>query len=167
MKGETILFILMLIIAAFTVYINITTYQFYEKATYEDKLAPADYFNESQILIGTKEEGYWTQSDYYVLIPMNQKPFVSKFAGTGSMRPLFDEQSNAIEIEPKSPMEIHAGDIISYKLNETDIIVHRILSTGTDNEGWFAIAKGDNNPIDDGHKIRFPEVNGKMVMVIY
>jgi len=163
----TISFIFMLIFGGFNIYVVYMSYSFYRDATYEEKLAPSDYLTEDKIMIGSRADGYWTASEYYMLIPLNQEPFVSRFAGTGSMKPLFDENANAIEIIPKSWEEIHAGDIISYELNETDIIVHRVLSTGFDNEGWFAITKGDNNPSNDGIKIRFPKVNGKMIMVIY
>ena len=170
MEGDTlfaILFIFMLIFGGFNIYVAYMSYSFYKDATYEEKLAPSDYINENQIFIGNKDEGYWTASKYYVLIPLNQEPFVSRFAGTGSMKPLFDENANAIEIIPESENEINAGDIISYEYNETDIIVHRVMSTGHDDQGWFAITKGDNNPTNDGIKIRFSQVKGKMIMVIY
>lgn len=142
------------------------TYTFYKKATYEEKLAPSDYIKQEEILIGTKAENLWTETEYYILIPLNQKPFVSKFIGTGSMKPTFDENANAIEIKPQSPKEIHEGDIISYKNNINELIVHRVITTGYDENGWYATTKGDNNAIDDG-KIRFQQINGKIIILLY
>jgi len=158
-----IIFTLILILEIVNIYI---VYAYYKEATYEEKLAPSDYINENNILIGSKIEGFWTASDYYVLIPLNDEPFVSKLAPTGSMKPVFDENANTVEIVPKSENEIKVGDIISYKHNE-DIIIHRVISVGEDEQGWFALTKGDNNAVKDNVKIRFPEITGKVILVIY
>lgn len=92
----------------------------------------------------------------------------STFADTNSMDPVLDTGANGIEIKPKSSTEIKSGDIISYKAQFTDgIVVHRVISTGFDGGGWYAIAKGDNNPTSDPFKVRFNDITGVVVGIIY
>lgn len=85
---------------------------------------------------------------------------------TGSMRPLFDEGANGIETKPDNPEAIKVGDVISFKDGDT-IIVHRVIKTAYDSTGWFAKTKGDNNPIEDSIKIRFKNINGVLIALIY
>ena len=90
------------------------------------------------------------------------------FTPTHSMEPLISERANGLEIKPKSFTELKVGDIISYKSEYADgIIIHRIIKTGFDEKGWYAIVKGDNNSEQDPGKIRFEQVNGVLVGVIY
>ena len=92
----------------------------------------------------------------------------SIFSDTNSMDPVLDAESNGIEIKPNSPEDIAIGDIISYKSNIVDgIIVHRVVDIGEDEQGWFAIAKGDNNPANDPEKVRFDMIQGVVVAIIY
>ena len=92
----------------------------------------------------------------------------SIFSDTNSMDPVLDKDSNGIEIKPNSPEDIMIGDIISYKSNIIDgIIVHRVVGTGGDEQGWFATAKGDNNPEKDPEKVRFEQIQGIVVAIIY
>ena len=92
----------------------------------------------------------------------------STFADTNSMDPVLDVGANGIEIKPKQQNELKFGDIISYKAQFTDgIVVHRIISTGYDGLGWYAIAKGDNNPASDPYKVRFSDITGVVVGIIY
>ena len=84
------------------------------------------------------------------------------------MDPLFDEGSNALEIIPESPEDLQVGDIIAYEspyLKQT--VIHRIAFIGEDEEGWYAIARGDNNDLDDPGKIRFEQVKRVLVAIIY
>jgi hypothetical protein len=46
-------------------------------------------------------------------------------------------------------------------------IVHRVIEIGNDEDGWYAITKGDNNPTPDPWKIRFEWVRRITVAVIY
>src|SRR3989338_3790889 len=73
------------------------------------------------------------------------------FTPTGSMKPLFDEKSNALEIKPTSPSDIKLGDIIAYQSAQdaTDIIIHRVINIAQDNQGIYYIVKGDNNQTAD------------------
>ena len=71
-------------------------------------------------------------------------------------------------IIPKSSDEIKIGDIISYGTHyNDDIIIHRVTKIGKDAEGWYAIAKGDNNAISDPEKIRFSQVKRILVGILY
>lgn len=85
---------------------------------------------------------------------------------TGSMRPILDEGTIVLELPVMKPEELYPGDIIIYELNRTRII-HRIVALGYDTTGWYAIAKGDNNPEPDPEKIRFAQIRGVVGGIIY
>ncbi len=88
------------------------------------------------------------------------------FTDTNSMDPVIDSEANAIEIIPKSELEIHAGDIVSYDAG-AGTVIHRVVRTGYDDKGWYAVMQGDNNPLADPEKVRFSQVRRVLVMVIY
>lgn len=90
---------------------------------------------------------------------------IGKFANTTSMSPLITEDSKGIVIEPKSENEIKKGDIIIYEQNSI-LIVHRVIETGYDNEGWYCITKGDNTQQADG-KIRFNQIKSILIGILY
>jgi signal peptidase I len=81
------------------------------------------------------------------------------------MEPLLDENSNGIRIIPKSEEDIHIGDIISFEKNK-DLIIHRVIDKGVDNNGTYFITKGDNNNVSDG-KIRFEDIRYITIGVIW
>lgn len=90
------------------------------------------------------------------------------FTDTNSMDPIIDLGSNAIEIIPTSPEQITPGEIISYDSKyATGTIIHRVQETGFDEDGWYAIMKGDNNPYPDPGKVRFDQVQRLVVAIIY
>jgi len=88
------------------------------------------------------------------------------FVDTNSMDPLLDENSNGIEIVPESIVDIHIGDVVSYRSGE-DIIIHRVVFVGVDDLGWYALMKGDNNDVRDPERVRFEQVQRVLVGVIY
>ena len=89
------------------------------------------------------------------------------FADSNSMDPLFDEGHYAIEVTPKNESDIHIGDIISYVPdNNSGAIVHRVIAIDNDGD-WYAIVRGDNNPLPDPGKVRFSEVKRVMAAIIY
>ncbi|MBI4147926.1 hypothetical protein HY490_01415 [Candidatus Woesearchaeota archaeon] len=90
----------------------------------------------------------------------------SKFTDTNSMDPVIDREANALQIVPAAPEEIQAGDIISYE-SDYGTIIHRVIETGKDKDGWYARAKGDNNPSADPDKIRFAQIKRVVVGIIY
>lgn len=88
---------------------------------------------------------------------------LSTFASTSSMLPILNHNTKAIEIAPK---KLNIGDIVSYK-EGSEIIVHRIVDIGSDDVGIYYITKGDNNNVVDQNKVRFDDIKGKVVMLIY
>ena len=82
------------------------------------------------------------------------------------MDPVIDENSTILEFEVLNPEELHEGDIISYKYNN-EIIIHRIIKISSDEKGWYCITKGDNNYEEDPFKIRFENIVGVTVGILY
>jgi len=100
-----------------------------------------------------------------VVIELN-KPYWSTFANTNSMDPVIDENSNGIEIKPYSEAQLTVGDVVSYKYNDK-LIIHRIVEIDNDPNGWYAITKGDNNTFTDPEKVRFNQIEGILVGILY
>lgn len=90
----------------------------------------------------------------------------STFTDTNSMDPFIDVDSNAIEIKPTNSDSIKVGDVISYR-SPYGVLIHRVVEKGEDQKGTFYIAKGDNNTLSDPAKVRFADVEGVVVAVIY
>ena len=122
-----------------------------------ERLSPSDHVKESQISI----------QDSKVIIDVPGARWAA-FTDTNSMDPFLDEEANSIEIAPSSPHDIRPGDIIAYRSGITgDLIVHRVISRGVDDQGVFYIVKGDNNPNQDPEKVRFSQVEGILIGIIY
>jgi len=118
---------------------------------------PVDRIKENQIQVFNDK----------VVIYLHNAEWAS-FTPTGSMEPVLNEYANAIQIIPKSEKDINVGDIISYESEYAEgIIIHRVVEVGYDKEGWYCIAKGDNNPKKDPGKIRFPQIKRVLVAIIY
>jgi signal peptidase I len=95
-----------------------------------------------------------------------QNPIWAVFANTSSMIPVINHNTKAIQIKPKDIQEINVGDIIAYS-SGNDIIIHRVISKERDDTGYYLITKGDNNNVVDPTKIRFEQVQGIVVALIY
>jgi signal peptidase I len=121
----------------------------------QEIFSPSDWVNEEQIKV---------YSDKIVLNVKNAT--WASFTDTNSMDPFIDETSNAIEILPARAEAINIGDVISYKTNY-GIIIHRVIEKGIDKEGIYYIVKGDNNKLKDPIKVRFEDVKGVVIAVIY
>ena len=119
--------------------------------------APADHIAESDISV--RSDG--------VFISVNS-PVWAKFTPSGSMKPVFDTGANAIEVVPTDASQIKVGDIVSYQATWNDApVVHRVIETGTDADGWFAVMKGDNNSTSDPGKVRWSQIRRMVVAIIY
>lgn len=116
--------------------------------------APSDYI---------KEDDIYLFEDKIIINLDNAK--ISRYADTGSMKPVLDENSNGIKIKPVSEDDIEVGDIISYR-SGFDLIVHRVVEKDIDNQGVYFITKGDNSDIADG-KIRFSDIEYKTIGVLW
>ena len=90
----------------------------------------------------------------------------AKIKDTHSMEPTLNENSISLELKPSSESDIVDGDIISFA-QEGLVIIHRVIETGFDDNGWFARTKGDNNPDVDPWKVRFNSVKGVVVGILY
>jgi hypothetical protein len=120
-------------------------------------LSPSDHVKESQIHVYEDR-----------IIIETEGASWAAFTDSNSMDPFLDETSNSIEIKPEDPDDIDPGDIISYRSGITgDLIVHRVISKGEDESGVYYIVKGDNNPAQDPEKIRFEQINGVLIGIIY
>lgn len=122
-----------------------------------ERLSPYDRIKEDKIFV---------YNDRVVIYIDN--PEWAKFTDTNSMDPILDEGANAIEVVPKNPSDVHVGDIVSYESDyASGTFIHRVVKIDYDNEGWYAVLKGDNNPDEDPGKIRFKQIKRVLVAVIY
>jgi len=90
----------------------------------------------------------------------------AKIKDTHSMEPILTSDSISLEVKPSSPMEISVGDIITY-MRDKIVIIHRVVNTGYDSDGWFAVTKGDNNQDTDPLKVRFEQIKGVVIGILY
>ncbi|MFT4304053.1 MAG: signal peptidase I [Candidatus Woesearchaeota archaeon] len=120
-----------------------------------DRPSPSDIIPESKIHV---------LSDRIIIEVDN--PQWARFTNTKSMDPVLDVGANALQIVPTSTEQIHVGDIISFK-TRSGVIIHRVIEIGEDEDGWYAITKGDNNPFPDPGKVRFKDVTKLLFGVIY
>jgi hypothetical protein len=123
--------------------------------TSPERSSPSDWVKENQILI---------HKDKVILNILN--PTWAKFTDTNSMDPFIDETSHAIEILPQSADQVNVGDVIAYKTIYGSII-HRVIEKGEDSKGVYYIVQGDNNKTRDPFKVRFGDIEGVVVAVIY
>jgi signal peptidase I len=87
-------------------------------------------------------------------------------AASKSMEPFLSEDDIVIERPPSSSADIQIDDIIIFEA-ENQRIIHRVIAIGHDDEGWYARTKGDNNLRADPWKVRFGQVKGVVVGIIY
>lgn len=137
-----------------------------------NRIAPSDRIQEKDILVYEDK----------IIINISNASY-SNYLNTGSMLPTLNENSNGISINPKNENDIRIGDIITYETltsciipndvvsdkevcTPTELIVHRVKEIGEDEEGWYAITKGDMNSISDG-KIRYSQIKSITFVIIY
>jgi signal peptidase I len=123
----------------------------------QENISPQDHIKESQIK--AYEDGFYVNQENLRYVSLMD---------TNSMDPLFDKGANLIEKIPQTKEDIELGDIISFSTTKRPYgIVHRVIKIGNDCDGWYVITKGDNNATDDGEKIRFNQIKGIVVAIIY
>lgn len=120
-----------------------------------ERISPQDHVKESQILVTSEK----------VTINVKDASWTT-FTDTNSMDPVLDQGSNGIELKPTSIDDVKVGDVVSYK-SKYGLIIHRVVKTGFDEQGWYALVKGDNNPVQDPDKVRFDQIHGVLVAIIY
>ena len=128
---------------------------------------PASFFGGNEISSPSDwilEENISVYPDKVVINIEN--PTWARFTDTNSMDPFFDAESNAIEILPADPHLIKVGDIIAYQTS-LGTVIHRVVEKGHDEEGLYYQVKGDNNTLADPLKVRYSDVRGVVVAIIY
>ncbi len=90
----------------------------------------------------------------------------ARILDTHSMEPVLNSNSISLEVLPGTSSEISVGDIISYS-HDSKVIIHRVISISEDSSGWYAITKGDNTKEADDYKVRFEQIKGVVVGVLY
>ena len=127
------------------------------KANGEEKQSPADRIQNSDINVFANS----------VRIDIKNSKW-RKFIDSNSMDPLIDEGTTTIEIKPKNEDEIKVGDIIAFNAEGYDYaFVHRVVEIGNDNDGIYFVTKGDNYYNEDHDKVRFLDIEGIVVGVLY
>jgi len=93
-------------------------------------------------------------------------------SNTGSMLPTFGEKATLIISEEVSDLSV--GDIIVFhsgviwnKLTGEDRVIHRIIGIDEDLGGTYYVTKGDNLKHIDNTKIRFENITGKVIGILY
>src|SRR3989344_2232921 len=117
-------------------------------------IAPQDWINEKDIIL----------LDDMIILKVKDAT-ISRYAPTGSMKPVFDKDSNGIRVVPNDKEKIQVGDIISFRKG-SDLIVHRVIEKGTDEQGTYFITQGDNNVISDG-KVRPSDIEFVTIAVLW
>ncbi len=121
----------------------------------QENSSPSDWVKENQIQV----------YPHYVVLDIPGVKWAG-FTNTNSMDPFIDETANAIEVMPADPDAIKVGDVISYQ-TAYGVLIHRVINKGYDEQGIYYVVKGDNNHFSDPFKVRFDEVQGVVVAVIY
>ncbi len=150
--AKSILFVLGVILFSLAV---ISEKQMPASSTALELDSPNDWIKENQISVYSNR----------VVLNIKDATWAS-FTNTNSMDPVIDTGANALEILPKTANDIKVGDIISYQ-SSYGVIIHRVIEKGADKDGMYYVVKGDNNPAQDPNKVRFKDVKGVVVAVIY
>jgi len=128
----------------------------YTSGDLEASSTPSDWISENQIKVFEDK----------VELDIKNPQWVT-FTPTNSMTPLLDDKSHAIEIMPDNEDQINVGDVVAYERDNGDVILHRVVEIGFDSKGKFFRFQGDNVPYRDPGKIRFSQIRGVVVAVIY
>ena len=118
--------------------------------------SPSDWLTDKNIAISGRN----------VLLSIPNATLVA-YANTNSMDPVLDDTAHGIEIPPLKE-KLRVGDIISYRSSTLNVIVvHRIVSIEQDSRGAYYTVQGDNNNAKDPEKVRFEDIEGVVVALIY
>lgn len=87
---------------------------------------------------------------------------------TSSMKPNYGPGTFLV-VKPTAFDSLKVGDVITYQIESgrADVITHRILSVGADQEGnRTLITKGDNNSLADENPVTEVQVRGKLFYAV-
>jgi len=140
--------------------------------------------------------GDWVKSEHYTKLTSSEFCFsysnltYGRVAGTRSMVPSIYKGVMVIYTTNFTKEDLQVGDIIAVRkkpdilemlnyplymlvgidmksVEESKGYIHRIIYIGEDSEGWFAITKGDNTILPDLKKVRFEDIDGVVIGVVY
>ena len=128
-----------------------------EKLNGEEREGPKDRIKDSDINVhGSGVRIDISNANYRAYIDSN------------SMDPLIDAGTTTIEVKPKYASEIKVGDIVAYDVKGYDYaFVHRVADIRNDAEGVYFVTKGDNYWQEDPDKVRFKDIEGIVVGILY
>lgn len=128
-----------------------------KEGDYGEKDSPIDRIGDNQILV----------YDGMVVLNVSGVEW-AKYTDTNSMDPLLDDTANGLEIRPETEEDIGVGDVIVYEPKWTQgLLAHRVISIGEDEQGTYYTVKGDNSESADPEKVRFNQISGVLVGVLY
>ncbi len=164
-KGKKRNLLKILAISLFSLACLIPAYMFIANTALENPVATSHTISSIQAPHDTiKDSSIEVYPDRVIIHIENAS--LSAYAPTGSMVPVFNEGANGIRVVPSSADEISVGDIVSYSGKNDELIIHRVIEKGSDEQGIYFIVKGDNNAEPDG-KIRFSDIRYKTVAILY
>ena len=84
---------------------------------------------------------------------------------SSSMEPSIHTGDIVITKKPKEKEDVKEGDVVSL-LNDGEIITHRIINISEVNGNTQYVTKGDNNNVEDLHRIVFEDIQGVVIITI-
>jgi hypothetical protein len=92
----------------------------------------------------------------------------AEYGDSGSMIPVLGEGVNGFYADPESEADIRVGDIVAYEPDWCDdLVAHRVVGIGSDEEGTYYLVKGDNRKEADPGRVRFSQIKHVLIGVIY
>lgn len=84
---------------------------------------------------------------------------------SSSMEPNINTGDIVITKKPKEKEEVKEGDVVSL-LSDGEIITHRIINISEEKGNTQYVTKGDNNNVEDLHRIGFEDIQGMVIITI-
>jgi len=91
---------------------------------------------------------------------------ICNVANTGSMDGLMDYGHNVILIDHFDIDRLSVGDIVAFQVY-TNLVLHRIVKIGDDNQGRYYRTRGDNCIDDDPYILRDEHIKQLCIGIIY
>ena len=168
-KKSIILFVILGLI------LGVVLSQLYNNVIIGDEKNKIDF--QSQCYTNLQPSMFFLKSDVRldpVLYIQNKGYIINELSSTGSMRPTIGDDSLVISTQNFTKEDLKIGDIIIYKREDGQIFVHRIVGKTNENYDdrvWVVkdayLVKGDNNNGYDSTPIKFEQIIGKVVGVLY
>jgi hypothetical protein len=126
-------------------------------------------------VIGARCEENWVQTQrfkwpYTCTLFYNSTIALRQIGPSGSMWPALEGGGYVLFTNISRPDQLSTGDIIifSSRVDGKEIeIVHRIIAVNESAGLYFYTTKGDNNTVQDPEQIRFEDIVGKVIGVLY